>query len=73
VDPDPEGVVEEVAELPVFPPGLVVVEEPLVEVGPGIEEGEEDFYPRFVDEEVPEGLPLGPCPWVHPFNRVLPG
>jgi hypothetical protein len=73
VHPHPEGVVEEVAELAVLPPGLVVGEEPLVEVCPGVEEGEEDLDPGLVDEDMPEGPPLGPCPRLHPLNRGLSG
>jgi hypothetical protein len=65
VDPHPEGVVEEVAELPVLPPGLVVRKEPFVEVGPGVEEGKEDLDPGLVDEDMPQGLPLGTGPRLH--------
>ena len=68
MDPDPEAVVEEVAELAVLPPCLVVVEEALVEVGLGGEEGEEDLDTGFMDHDMPEGVPLCPCPWFHPLS-----
>jgi hypothetical protein len=66
MDPDTEAVVEEVAELPVLPPGFMVAEKPFVQVGLRGEEGKENLDSRFMDHCMPEGVPLGPCPWLHP-------
>jgi hypothetical protein len=68
MNPDPEAVVEEVAELAVLPPCLMVGEEPLVQVGFGCKEGEEDLDPGFMYQDMPQGIPLGPCAWFHPMS-----
>jgi len=65
--------VEEVAELAMLPPCLMVVEEPLVQVGLGGEEGKEDLDPGFMHKDMPEGIPLGLRPWFHPLIWVLLG